>query len=345
MLGFDPLSERPLSEIPTRVVVEVPTGRLELGPKVASLPLLLNRVTEGYPPTVTITPVSGDTVISVPLGTLTLTGQAPTVVTNVGVAIPAGTLTLTGFAPTVTTNTVVAVPAGTLTLTGLAPTVVTNRTVAVPAGTLTLTGLAPTVVTNVAVSVPAGALTLTGYAPTVVADGSQVVQVPAGTLTLTGFAPDVIATANVVVSPDVAGLTLTGYAPTVIGESVATQPEQPSGGFGAENDFRAWRQRRKRKTPESKPPAVPPSGEAQAGPGSADATPPAPAADLELVRQLVAYWTGEADRELLNRRAQRALDYALRAQTVLAMQLFERELARQLEDDDMAAVLAILADD
>jgi hypothetical protein len=106
----------------------------------------------------------------------------------------------------------------------------------------------------------------------------------------------------------------------------------------------ARRRRRKREDDESKPSAALPSV-AQAGPGSADATPQAPAADLELVRNLVAYWTGEADREQLNRRAQRALDYALRAQTVLAMQLFERELARQMEDDEMSALLMILADD
>lgn len=128
--------------------------------------------------------------------------------------------------------------------------------------------------------------------------------------------------------------------------------ERPAGGYLAQNWADAERQvRRARRRleeedeAESKSPAVLPSA-AQAGPGSADATPQAPAADLELTRQLVAYWTGEADRERLNRRAQRALDYALRAQSVLAMQLFERELARQLEEDaDMQALLLILAND
>jgi len=124
------------------------------------------------------------------------------------------------------------------------------------------------------------------------------------------------------------------------------QPEQPSGGYGAQNEYNAARQRRKRRRgdDESKTPDVLPI-EAQAGPGSSVATPTAPAADLELVRQLVAYWSGEGDREQLNRRAQRALDYALRAQSVLAMQLFERELARQMEDDEMSALLMLLAED
>lgn len=115
------------------------------------------------------------------------------------------------------------------------------------------------------------------------------------------------------------------------------------GGYFAE--ARRQRRKKRRDDDESKTPADTSPSAAQAGPGLSDATPGAPAADLELVRQLVAYWTGEADRNLLNRRAQRALDYALRAQTVLAMQLFERELARQMEDDDIAALLMILADD
>jgi hypothetical protein len=135
---------------------------------------------------------------------------------------------------------------------------------------------------------------------------------------------------------------------TVTGVGTAPKPEQPSGGYGAQNEYNAARQRRKRRKrdeDESKPPDSL-SIVAQAGPGSSDATQTAPAADLELVRQLVAYWSGEGDRERLNRRAQRALDYALRAQSVLAMQLFERELARQMEEDaDMQALLLILADD
>jgi len=113
------------------------------------------------------------------------------------VSVPAGSLTLTGYAPTVVTtaNQTVAVPTGSLTLTGYAPTVVASdhKTVSVPSGTLTLTGYAPTVsvAANVLVSVPSGTLTLTGYAPTVVTTANQTVSVPSGTLTLTGYAPTV----------------------------------------------------------------------------------------------------------------------------------------------------------
>lgn len=145
---------------------------------------------------------------------------------------------------------------------------------------------------------------------------------------------------------------VTGSADIVFGASATLTPpavseERPSGGYLAANMAAAERQRRRkrRRDVEESAPGLLPPGPAQAGPGSADATPPAPAADLELVRSLVSYWTGEADRSLLNRRAQRALDYALRAESVLAMQLFERELAKQMEEEEMALLLTLLADD
>lgn len=67
----------------------------------------------------------GGTTVSVPAGSLTLTGLAPTVTAtaNVSIDVPAGSLTLTGNAPTVqtTANAEIAVPSGSLTLTGYAP--------------------------------------------------------------------------------------------------------------------------------------------------------------------------------------------------------------------------------
>lgn len=116
------------------------------------------------------------------------------------------------------------------------------------------------------------------------------------------------------------------------------QPEQPSGGYGALNEYDASRQRNRRRKRLEDDEDDPPPTVAQ------DATPPDTSRDMELTRQLVAYWSGEADREMLNRRAQRALDYALRAESVLAMQLFERELMRQMEEEEMALLLTLLND-
>lgn len=153
---------------------------------------------------------AGGTTVSVPLGTLTLTGFAPTVTAtaNQTVAVPVGSLTLTGFAPTVTASD--------------------HKTVAVPSGSLTLTGFAPTVSvapvgSDVTVNVPLGTLTLTGFAPTIAVSDNKTVSVPLGQITLTGFAPTVTATQNVTVSIPTGQLTLTGFAPTVTGSVVASK--------------------------------------------------------------------------------------------------------------------------
>lgn len=96
-------------------------------------------------------PASSGVTVSVPVATLTLTANAPSVTAtaNQTVSVPAASLTLTGNAPTVTASA--------------------NQTVAVPAGTLSITGFAPDVQAGaaVSVSVPVGALALTCYAPAV----------------------------------------------------------------------------------------------------------------------------------------------------------------------------------
>lgn len=87
--------------------------------------------------------------ITVPVGTLTYTGQAPTVFTGPVIEVPAGSLTYTGFAPSVEIPFSVTVPVGSLSFTGFAPTPRTGIDIAVPAGALTYTGFAPIVVTAV----------------------------------------------------------------------------------------------------------------------------------------------------------------------------------------------------
>lgn len=171
---------------------------------------------------------SGPQTISVPAGSLTLTGFAPTVTAtaNQTVAVPAGTLTLTAYAPAAvaSNNQTVSVPAGTLTLTGYAPDVqvaATGTTVQVPAATLSLTGFAPVVVAPATIAIPAGSLTLTGFAPSVAVRADQVIAVPLGELTLTGYAPTVATTG--IVSVPVGSLTLTGYAPIVTNGEAASQ--------------------------------------------------------------------------------------------------------------------------
>lgn len=162
------------------------------------------------------------------VGTNGDTAPASAPSSGVTVSVPAGSLSLTGYAPTVTAtaNQTVSVPAGSLTLTGYAPDVqvtATGTTVQVPAASLSLTGYAPDVVAPQNVTVPAASLTLTALQPTVRVGADQVVAVPLSELTLTGFAP-VVATTSIVSVP-AGSLTLTGYAPTVTnGEEVAPAP-------------------------------------------------------------------------------------------------------------------------
>lgn len=111
-----------------------------------------------------------------------------------------------------------------------------------------------------------------------------------------------------------------------------------AGGYGWQNVANASKQRRRKR-------AVTLDESAR----DEQPEPPNPAteADLELIRNLVAYWTGQADRALLDRRARRALDRALQAETVLTMQIFERELHRnmRMEDEEQAAALLLILND
>lgn len=166
----------------------------------------------GYAPTVA-TPTN----VTVPVGALELTGYAPTVATPTDIEIPVGSLELTGYAPTVEAiaNIDITVPVGTLEITGYAPTIATPTDVEVPVGSLEITGYAPTVAVteNVGVEIPVGTLEITGYAPTVATPTD--VEIPVGSLEITGYAPDVEALAGLTITVPLGVLEITGYAPTV----------------------------------------------------------------------------------------------------------------------------------
>lgn len=178
-------------------------------------------------PTVTV-PVVGIT-RSPPVGSLTLTGQAPTLVQTFSIEVPVGTLALTGFAPVAIEEMSIDLPTGTLVLTGQTPTLVQtdNLIRAPPVGSLTLTGQTPALLQDMAVLPGVGSLTLTGqvptrgtglrligHAPTLVEDANITRSPGVGSLTLTGFIPTLIQTFNIPVP--VGLLTLTGFAPQII---------------------------------------------------------------------------------------------------------------------------------
>lgn len=102
-----------------------------------------------------------------------------------------GSIAISGYAPTIAQPKSLAPGPGALTLTGFAPTVGQPHGVAPAAGTLTLTGYAPTVAQPHSAVPGTGAIAITGYAPTVTQSGAQNVASGAGAVVLTGYAPTV----------------------------------------------------------------------------------------------------------------------------------------------------------
>ncbi len=164
--------------------------------------------------------------VSAPAGTLTIQGYVPAIQTGVSVAVPAGSLAITGQVPSISTGVSVAVPAGTLTITGQVPVITAGGVIAnVPAGSLAITGQVPTVSTGVSVAVPAGALTIQGYVPSL-STGVQV-SVPAGALAIQGYVPTI--ETGVSVAVPVGSLAITGLVPTVTAGAVSTTVSVPVG--------------------------------------------------------------------------------------------------------------------
>lgn len=152
-----------------------------------------------------------NTSITPTVGTLTLTGVAPSVVQNVPATPAAATLTLTGTLPVLGLKTVV--PVGALTLTGVAPKIVVNNILTPAAGALTLTGVAPKVVQDDRVTPTAGALSLTGVAPAAVIN--SIITPSSAVLTLVGSKP----VPGTSITVPTATLTLTSTTP-ILGQNI-----------------------------------------------------------------------------------------------------------------------------
>ena len=164
------------------------------------------------------------TAINPDVGSLALTGYAPTLAQPQAIAPGVGSIAITGYAPAVTqaaTGTAINPDAGSIALTGYAPTIAQPQAIAPNVGSIALTGYAPTVAQPQAISPAFGSIALTGYAPTLTQTANQALVPGAGNLALTGYAPTVTqAASSPSLTPDVGLLTLTGYAPTVTQDSL-----------------------------------------------------------------------------------------------------------------------------
>lgn len=141
---------------------------------------------------------ASNTTITPSVGSLALSGAAPTVSvsggTNTTITPAAAALAIVGAA--VTQALTVGSPAsGALTISGAAPTVsqTTGPTIQPAAGALTLAGASPTVTNTtpgIVISPAAGSLSLSGKVPTAVLNNMTITPT-AGALTLAGAAPNV----------------------------------------------------------------------------------------------------------------------------------------------------------
>lgn len=218
------------------LTIEVPHTELRMKTDVG---LFLN----GYPPT-PVVQASGDKTVEPGVGSLTLTGLAPTssesdnkfALTGAGsltlsgqlesihtdYGMGAGSLAIAGIAPELAYSWVIDVPVGSAGLTGNAPSLSTggDSTVEPNVGSLTIGGLAPGVLNNFSIEVGLGRPEFTTYAPTLLTD-SPVIAVPKGELHLVtdtglklyGQAPTVLVETPGPIEVFDGSLTLTGLAP------------------------------------------------------------------------------------------------------------------------------------
>ncbi len=226
-----------IGEVPTIVqtrhhIVEPDVGSLSLTPLApviiighVALPNIDTLVLTGLAPVeAAITHIRGP-----PIGSLALTGNAPTLAS----VIPAdvGSLSLSGLAPSAEITHIRTPDAGSLSLSGLQPSSEIDHIRVPTNGSLSLTGLVPTIAVSSGADVTeepgAGSLTLNGLVPSaeithirVPATGSlsltglTPIELHGPGLLLTGFVPTVSVSGDLVVGPGVGALTLTPQQPT-----------------------------------------------------------------------------------------------------------------------------------
>jgi hypothetical protein len=129
-----------------------------------------------------------------------------------------------------------------------------------------------------------------------------------------------------------------------IGGAAPVEPERNAGGYGARNEWEAAQQRRRAKSRLKARWTAEDEAELaaliQAIPDEPD-----PAAETRRLKALVNEFAATTQADLLTKRAQRALDFAQRAQTQLAYQIAAREIERQQQDEELAVLLALATED
>lgn len=146
--------------------------------------------------------------LSVPVGSITITGLAPTL--SLVIPIPAAALVITATVPVVGYG--IPVPAGSITIAGALETLAFG--IYPQAGSISIAGLAPASDISGLISVGAGSIAITGLAPTL----GEAVEIPAGTIIFNGHPPS--PTTQIQASIPVGSIVITGLAPTAVGQII-----------------------------------------------------------------------------------------------------------------------------
>ena len=293
--------------------------------------------TVGQQPTVQQTWSASPTV-----GVVRTVGQQPTVAQTWSAAPTVGTVRVVGQQPTLSQTFSASPSVGTVRTVGQQPTVAQTWSASPEAGEVRLAGQQPLVQSGAGQSVlpTTGTLTFIGQQPTVTVEGGATVSPIAGAVRLTGQAPVLAVTEGWYASPITGVLRFAGQTPTVEGgEAIATQ-DAPSGGWASYFRYEQERERRRLErelAEEREREELAERLERQLVAEGLIAREQAELARLE--RMAAQYDMGD-----LPNRVQRALRYAERAQTELAIQLALREMQRMADEEELAVLMALALD-
>ena len=262
------------------------------------------------------------TAVNPGVGSVALTGYAPSISQPHGTAPGVGSIALTGYAPTIAQPHGAAPGVKAIVLTGYAPTIAQPHGVAPGVGAISFTGYAPAVTQGAGVDVApgVGSLTLTGYAPSI--SQSHGVAPGVGALVIAGYAPTVTQVGAQDVAPGVGSVALTGYAPTV---TQSSSVELLGGGPGGP------RKRSKGGTESYL--------ERLLGRPLEDELEPEEIEVLEQAAQVAAVAPQPPSRDEAAQALQ-AYGIAFKDAYVQIFQEMERQKRQQLEDDEIVAIIA-----
>ena len=285
-------------------------------------------------------PAIGQTWSAAPtVGAVAVVGQQPTLTVSLSATPSVGAVRVDGQQPSIGQTWSVAPSVGAVRLDGQQPAVSAGdgKTVQPSVGTFRFVGNIPALAQTWSVDPAAGAVRTEGQQPAVTATDHQTVAPSVGTLRLDGQQPFLTQAGDALVQPYAGTLRITGLIPEIVVPGLGV-PEQPSGGYGWRNLAASERQRRIREEIEDER-----ERQALADRLEAELRREGVLADKEAERIKLAALANQYGSDVPNR-VQRALRYAERAETELAVQLALREFSRLQEEEEVAVLMALALD-